>query len=96
MLEHENIVLRFLPQRSFEKSAPLTVKPTPDVVTRVFMIFQGVPNKDLKKWSAASSTPKDWGKLIGVNLSRASNTNLFRVLKWGGMEVNRHCKFFFL
>ncbi|KIM37602.1 hypothetical protein M413DRAFT_448397 [Hebeloma cylindrosporum] len=87
MLRHENIALRFVPQWSFEKSAPLTVEPSPDVVTRVFMIFQGVPNKDLNKWPVASSTPKDWPKLIGVDLARASNTNLFRVLEWGGMEV---------
>jgi len=87
MQRHENIALRFLPQKSFEKSAPLTVEPTPDVVTRVFMIFQGVPNKDLQKWVAASSTPRDWAELIGVDLSRVSNTNLFRVLEWGGMEA---------
>jgi len=87
MLKHENIALRFLPQRSFERYAPLTVEPSPDVVTRVFMIFQGVQNKDLKKWLLASSTPKDWAELIGVDISRALKTNLFRVLEWGGMEV---------
>jgi hypothetical protein len=91
MLKHENIALRFLSQCSFEKSAPLTVEPTPDVVTRVFMVFQGVPNKDLKNWLVASSTSKDWAELIGVDISRASNTNLFRVLEWGGMEVTREC-----
>lgn len=87
MLKHENIALRFLPQRSFERSAPLAVEPPPDVVTRVFMIFQGVPNKDRKKWLLASSTLKDWAELIGMDTSRALNTNLFRVLEWGGMEV---------
>jgi len=87
MLRHENIALRFLPQASFEKSAPLTIAPAPDVVTRVFMIFQGVPNEDLGKWLAASSTHKNWAALVGVDLPRASDTNLFRVLEWGGMEA---------
>jgi ubiquitin C len=87
MQKHENIALRFLPQISFEKSAPLTVEPTPDVVTRVFMIFQGVPHRDLGKWLAASSTHKNWAEVVGVDLSRASDANLFRILEWGGMEV---------
>jgi len=87
MLRHENIALRFLPQASFEKSAPLTVEPAPDVVTRIFMIFQGVPHQNLGKWLVASLAHKNWAELVGVELSRASDTNLFRVLEWGGMEV---------
>ena len=87
MLKHENIALRFLPQTSFERSAPLAVEPSPDVVTRVFMLFQGVPHQDLGKWLAASTASKDWAELVGVDLSRATNTDSFRVLEWGGMEV---------
>ncbi|KAG8982513.1 hypothetical protein FRB90_006727, partial [Tulasnella sp. 427] len=54
-LRHKYIALRFLPQKSYEAAAPLEVSPQPDVVTRVFMLFQGVREDQLDPWSEAEA-----------------------------------------
>jgi len=71
----------------------MRVSPAPDVVTRVFMLFRGVAADDLGFWeqAAARATAEDgvtsWANVVGVDLVRASDRGLFRVLEWGGMEV---------
>ncbi|KDR73266.1 hypothetical protein GALMADRAFT_125361 [Galerina marginata CBS 339.88] len=91
MLKHKNIAFRFVPQASYEHAAPLEVLPSPDVVTRVFMVFQGITDEDLPQWSAATSKAEAdlswWREVVGVDLERALDEKLFRVLEWGGMEV---------
>lgn len=93
-LKHTHIGLRFLPQASYERAAPLEVSPAPDVVTRVFMLFRGIHDDDelLSEWvdSRAQSSNAEfqkWREVVGVDLDKASDTKLFRVLEWGGMEV---------
>jgi hypothetical protein len=92
ILKHQHLAFRFLPQASYERAAPLEIYPSPDVTTRVFMIFQGVAEEDLQGWTAASCRASEdvahWRKIVGVDLERSSDTNLFRVLEWGGMEVH--------
>jgi len=92
MLKHHHLALRFVPQASYEQAAPLEISPSPDVITRVFMIFQGVAEEELQGWTAASCRASEavayWRKVVGVDLERALDTNLFRVLEWGGMEVH--------
>ena len=65
--------------------------PAPDVVTRVFMLFRGICEDKVDEWKAARSAdgiePDDWKDVVGVDVERASNKSLFRVLEWGGMEV---------
>ena len=69
------------------------VSPTPDIVTRVFMLFRGVSQDDVTLWSpaAARAAAEDgatfWANVVGVDAGRASDRALFRVLEWGGMEV---------
>ncbi|KAI9442808.1 hypothetical protein F5148DRAFT_1256737 [Russula earlei] len=93
LLKHKYIALRFLRQESYEKSARMRISPTPDVVTRVFMLFRGVASGDLGHWeeAAARATVEDgatfWARIVGVNAVQASDRGLFRVLEWGGMEV---------
>ena len=94
MLKHEYVALRFLPQASYEQAAQMRISPAPDVVTRVFMLFRGVAPGDMGLWehAAARATAEDggaafWARIVGVNLARASDRRLFRVLEWGGMEV---------
>jgi hypothetical protein len=94
LLKHEYVALRFLPQASYEQAAQMRVSPTPDVVTRIFMLFRGVAPGDLGLWeqAAARATAEDggagfWERVVGVDLARASDRDLFRVLEWGGMEV---------
>ena len=93
LLKHEYVALRFLAQSSYEQAAQMRVSPAPDVVTRVFMLFRGVAADDLGLWeqAAARATAEDgatfWPWVVGVDLVRASDRGLFRVLEWGGMEV---------
>jgi hypothetical protein len=91
-LKHEYISLRFVPQAAFERVAPLDISPQPDVVTRVFMLFKAVPEEFLEsKWPCAMARARDdvewWADVVGIDLDRALNAQLFRVLEWGGMEV---------
>ncbi|KAG2335785.1 hypothetical protein BDR05DRAFT_1001911 [Suillus weaverae] len=74
ILKHEYIALRFVTQPAYERAASLSIPPQPDIVTRVFMLFR---EKDVA-W---------WADVVGVDLARASDMALFRVLEWGGMEV---------
>jgi len=91
LLHHEHVALRFLPQRAYEQAAKLDVTPVPDVVTRVFMLFRGIREGEIDEWRAAGNDenlkPEEWKDVVGVDVERASNKSLFRVLEWGGMEV---------
>jgi hypothetical protein len=95
LLKHEYVALRFLSQASYEQAARMRISPVPDVVTRVFMLFRGVASGDLNLWEQANAraTSEDggattfWARIVGIDLARASDRSLFRVLEWGGMEV---------
>ncbi|KAG7087635.1 hypothetical protein E1B28_013583 [Marasmius oreades] len=95
-LKHKHIALRFLPQSSYEEAAPLDITPTPDVVTRIFMLFHGVSEDELKNagngWTEAVDRSSEgvvfWQTVVGVDIGKAADENLFRVLEWGGMEVS--------
>ena len=93
LLKHEHVALRFIAQASYEKAAHMRISPSPDVVTRVFMLFRGVCSDDVGLWAPAAvrATAEDgatfWTKVVGVDVVRASDSTLFRVLEWGGMEV---------
>jgi hypothetical protein len=93
LLEHEYIALRFIAQSSYEKAAQMHISPTPDVVNRVFMLFRGVRPDDVGLWApaAARAAAEDgatfWSNVVGVDATRTSDRTLFRVLEWGGMEV---------
>ena len=71
----------------------MRVSPAPDIITRIFMLFRGVRSDDVGLWAqaAARATEEDgatfWAKVVGVDAVRASDHTLFRVLEWGGMEV---------
>ena len=92
ILKHQHLAFRFLPQASYEEAAPLEISPSPDVTTRVFMIFTGVAEEELHNWTGASCRASEdvanWRKMVGVDLERSSDINLFRVLEWGGMEIH--------
>ncbi|KAG1812598.1 uncharacterized protein BJ212DRAFT_459416 [Suillus subaureus] len=91
ILKHEYIALRFVSQAAYERAASLSISPQPDVVTRVFMLFRGIPKEHLANWSnAQTQAEKDvawWVGVVGVDPARAGDVTLFRVLEWGGMEV---------
>ncbi|CAE7201228.1 unnamed protein product [Rhizoctonia solani] len=85
--KHSYIALCFLPQDQYEASAPLRVTPAPEITTRVFMLFMGVEENDLEVWKAATVPAGEWARIVGVDTVKAKNTSLFRVLEWGGMEI---------
>ncbi|KAG8922413.1 hypothetical protein FRC02_011867 [Tulasnella sp. 418] len=93
LLKHQFIALRFVPQSAYEKAAPLDISPTPDLVTRVFMLFQGVSplEVDDSVWQEAENRAKDppsiWNNVVGIDEAKQEDEKLFRVLEWGGMEV---------
>ncbi|KAI0707094.1 hypothetical protein C8Q76DRAFT_800454 [Earliella scabrosa] len=82
------VALRFLPQVAYERAAELEVVPTPDVVTRVFMLFRGIDEGQIEAWADARARAGsvDWKSVVGVK-SEACDESLFRVLEWGAMEV---------
>ncbi|KAG8703999.1 hypothetical protein FRC08_002519 [Ceratobasidium sp. 394] len=88
---HSYLALCFLPQVEYEAAAPFSVTPTPDVTTRVFMLFRGVEEDELEAWADATAKanedPSLWREIVGVDVEKARNSELFRVLEWGGMEV---------
>ncbi|KAK1233446.1 hypothetical protein PQX77_003398 [Marasmius sp. AFHP31] len=91
-LKYKYIALRFLPQDEYEAAAPLDITPSPDVVTRILMLFQGVKHEMLGEWKEAieRATPEDhafWRDVVNVDVDAASDESLSRVLEWGGMEV---------
>ncbi|KAJ7658793.1 hypothetical protein DFH06DRAFT_1472781 [Mycena polygramma] len=89
-LKHTHVALRFVPQAAYESAAVLDIHPVPDVVTRVFMLFKGLPDEALAEWADAECGANDaerWCGVVGSDVERASDTALFRVLEWGGMEV---------
>jgi hypothetical protein len=89
--KHKHIALLFLPQREYQAAAPMIVTPVPDVMTRVFMLFKGIGENELESWDEARGKsdqgPDVWRDIVGVDVEKAQNEELFRVLEWGGMEV---------
>ena len=69
----------------------MNVSPAPDVVTRVFMLFSGVEDANLDEWANAKARADEdvsfWTKVVGVDVEKASDATLYRVLEWGGMEI---------
>jgi len=55
------------------------------------MLFQGVDDDELDLWSASEmKTSEDvgfWVNVVGVDVGRTLDKQLFRVIEWGGMEV---------
>jgi len=84
--------MRFLPQEAYEQAAPLEVSPRPDVVTRIFMLFKGIGTEDVGEWEASQKRAEEdvhrWIDVVGVDVQRTINTQLFRVIEWGGMELS--------
>jgi hypothetical protein len=76
----------------YSEAAPLDISPRPDIVTRVFMLFQKVDIDQLDSWADAVSKTKEdvgfWRDVVGVeSKDQQEDGSLFRVLEWGGMEI---------
>jgi len=57
------------------------------------MVFKGIPEDQLVDWHRAQSRAEEdviwWRRVVGVDIAKARDAGLFRVLEWGGMEVLR-------
>jgi hypothetical protein len=55
------------------------------------MLFKGVTENDVSEWpNALARAAEDvgiWKRVVGVDVEKAIDDRLFRVLEWGGMEV---------
>ncbi|QRV96136.1 ubiquitin-like protein [Ceratobasidium sp. AG-Ba] len=82
----------FITQEAYAAAAPMKIDPAPNVITRVFMLFKGIEESQLGYWAPAQArateNPNIWATIVGVNLEMARDKRLFRVLEWGGMEIN--------
>lgn len=57
------------------------------------MLFRGIDRNDLSSWDGRWAKQDDaelgmWREHVGVKLERALDGKLFRVLEWGGMEID--------
>ncbi|KAK1622008.1 hypothetical protein BDP81DRAFT_168436 [Colletotrichum phormii] len=81
------IAFNFIPQTDFEKAGKLTVTPGPSSVARVFLVFRGVVvSKNAENHAELDAL--DWPSKIGIDVEGMMNQSKFRVMEWGGMEVN--------
>jgi hypothetical protein len=73
----------------------MVVSPTPNVVTHVFMLFCGVASANVEFWQSMSALTSavdntiSWTEVVGVDAERGHDLRLFRVLEWGGIEIER-------
>jgi hypothetical protein len=88
-LEH---TLCFFPQAAYEPDGALEISPVPDLVARVCALH-GHRREALDEWEDAQpmediNAAERWRDVVGVYVDYVSDTALFRVLEWGGMEVS--------
>lgn len=66
----------------------MSVTPAPDVTVRIFMLFRGLAEDEVRvHWAPAVNASKDWRSVVGVDERSLADNSLFRVVEWGGMEV---------
>ena len=86
------VAIRFIEQTVYEQVAPLAISPSPDVVTRVVMLFQNLNEADVAAWGRARERaqlgPVYWKDVVGLD-ERALDGSLYRALEWRaiGMPV---------
>nr|ODN85538.1 hypothetical protein L203_04787 [Cryptococcus depauperatus CBS 7841] len=96
---HKNIVrdlsyfyslICILHKNQLEPSTSLRFIPPPQVFLRIFILFKGVPDSELKDWQNAgilhAEMGLDWRGSVGWTPDLA-NEELFRVIEYGAMEA---------
>ncbi|GFZ42429.1 hypothetical protein JCM24511_00144 [Saitozyma sp. JCM 24511] len=91
LMRHKNIAYRLLSSAQLEPTLSLTIIPPPQVLIRVFVLFTGVPDGELKEWESKgllhAEMGLDWKDAIGWD-KNVGNEEMFRVIEYGFMEVN--------
>ncbi|KAK0431587.1 hypothetical protein EV421DRAFT_1720443, partial [Armillaria borealis] len=79
------VALVFVPQALYDRQAPLKIQPTPDVVTRILMLYKGVPATHIGRWrnavKRAEESVQRWIDIIDLDVRRNDET-LCRVWQW--------------
>ena len=84
------VAIRFIEQTVYEQVAPLAISPSPDVITRVVMLFQNLNEADVAAWGRARERaqlgPVYWKDVVGLD-ERALDGSLYRALEWRAIEM---------
>ncbi|KAL7424614.1 hypothetical protein Q5752_000298 [Cryptotrichosporon argae] len=87
---HKHIAYRILSKDQLAPSSALTIIPPPQALIRVFVLFRGVPDAELKDWESRgvvhAEMGLDWRDAVGYTPAMADES-LFRVVEYGAMEV---------
>ncbi|KAK0232528.1 hypothetical protein IW262DRAFT_678 [Armillaria fumosa] len=85
LVAKSHVALVFVPQPLYDGLAPLKIQPTPDVVTRILMLFKCVPATHIGQWrnavKRAEESVQRWVDIIGLDVRRNDET-LCRVWQW--------------
>ncbi|WRT65820.1 uncharacterized protein IL334_002769 [Kwoniella shivajii] len=88
LTRHKNIAYRILNRAQLEPTSKLTIIPPPDVMLRIFVIFKGIPDSEMKDWENAgvlhAEMGLDWRDSVGWTPDM-QNESLFRVIEYGAM-----------
>ncbi|WWC60455.1 uncharacterized protein I303_103027 [Kwoniella dejecticola CBS 10117] len=88
LTRHKNIAYRILNRSQLDPSSCLTIIPPPSVMLRIFVLFKGVPDSDLKDWENAgvlhAEMGLDWRDSVGWTPD-LQDESLFRVIEYGAM-----------
>ncbi|GAA5828562.1 hypothetical protein JCM11251_000851 [Rhodosporidiobolus azoricus] len=81
------VAFRFASQDNLSEALDLRIHPEPDVIARIFLIFaqiaRGSPEQ---RWNWRKPGRVDWVEQSGIDVQRAEDEELFRVIEWGAME----------
>ncbi|EIW66433.1 hypothetical protein TREMEDRAFT_65285 [Tremella mesenterica DSM 1558] len=87
---HKNIAYKILGNDAMSPSSQLNIIPPPDVLIRIFILFKGIPDGEMKSWQDAGIVQAemglDWRGIVGYN-EHLYDENKFRVFEYGAMEV---------
>ncbi|KAK6907483.1 hypothetical protein I203_101477 [Kwoniella mangroviensis CBS 8507] len=90
LTRHKNIAYRILNRSQLDPSSTLTIIPPPSVMLRIFVLFKGIPDSELKDWENAgvlhAEMGLDWRDSVGWTPDLADDS-LFRVIEYGAMYV---------
>ncbi|WWD16391.1 hypothetical protein CI109_100817 [Kwoniella shandongensis] len=85
---HKHIAYRILNRNQLDPTLTLNIIPPPSVMLRIFVLFKGVKESDLKEWENAgmlhAEMGLDWRDAVGWNPD-LHNEELFRVIEYGAM-----------
>ncbi|OCF38280.1 hypothetical protein I317_07960 [Kwoniella heveanensis CBS 569] len=85
---HKNIAYRILNRSQLDPTSSLTIIPPPSVMIRIFVLFKGIPDSELKDWENAgvlhAEMGLDWRESVGWTPD-LQNEELFRVIEYGAM-----------